>query len=107
MGHIVSKANLGEMYPDTACWRLTSRCNRKCQFCYRPETRDIKTKGIKKIIDSLSLMKVKYLGITGGEPLTRRDIVEILGYAKSKKFTICLATNADFFKNTGKIFSDT
>jgi len=98
----VSKINFKEMHPDTACWRITSRCNRECSFCYRPETRDLKTKEIKKIIDSLSLIKVKCLGITGGEPLTREDISQILGYAKSKKFMICLATNADFFKKYRK-----
>jgi len=92
----------GGLNPDTACWRITSNCNRKCLFCYRPDTADLKTQEIKKIIDSLYSMNIKYLGITGGEPLTRKDIAQILEYAKNKGFKICLATNADFFKKYRK-----
>jgi len=43
-------------------------------------------------------MNIKYLGITGGEPLIRDDIDYLLEYAKNKGFKVCLATNADFFK---------
>jgi MoaA/NifB/PqqE/SkfB family radical SAM enzyme len=88
----------GSFYPEVVCWRITSSCNRKCKFCYRSGAKDVSTKDAKRIIDSLSRMKVRCLGITGGEPLCRPDISEILRYAKSKNFKICLATNADFFK---------
>lgn len=88
----------GFVYPDIVCWRITSNCNRKCPFCYRPNTTDLKTQKIKKIIDSLSSMGVKCLGITGGEPLVMNDINQILEYIKSKGFKICLGTNTDFFE---------
>lgn len=90
------------IYPDTACWRVTSNCNRNCLFCYRPDTTNLKTREIKRIINLLHMMKTKYLGITGGEPLTRNDITQLLEYAKSRGFKICLATNADFFKKYRK-----
>jgi len=82
---------------DIACWRITSRCNRHCPFCYGPETPDLETKEILKIIDVLKEHEVKALGITGGEPLIRNDIELILEHAKKQGFTICLTTNADLF----------
>jgi MoaA/NifB/PqqE/SkfB family radical SAM enzyme len=85
-------------YPGTVCWRITSNCNRKCPFCYRPNTTDLKNQQIKKIIDSLHSMNVKCLGITGGEPLTMNNIDQILEYVKDKGFKICLGTNTDFFE---------
>ena len=88
----------GSIYPDTVCWRITSSCNRNCPFCYRPDTANLRIQQAEKILDLLHAMNTKYLGITGGEPLTRNYITRLLEYAKGKGFKICLATNADFFK---------
>jgi len=47
-------------------------------------------------------MGAKCLGITGGEPLVRNDIGQILEYVKGKGFKICLGTNTDFFEKYRK-----
>lgn len=86
-------------FPDTVCWRLTSHCNRQCPFCYRPNTSDMSTSEALKVIDLLSEMGCERLGITGGEPLSKQGIDQILKHAKSKGFKICLATNSDFFSS--------
>jgi MoaA/NifB/PqqE/SkfB family radical SAM enzyme len=51
------------------------------------------TEQVKGMIDSLSRMGVKRIGFTGGEPLLRRDIGEILDYAKSKGMKTTLFSN--------------
>jgi MoaA/NifB/PqqE/SkfB family radical SAM enzyme len=84
-------------YPEIVCWRITSKCNRSCPFCFRPDCRDLNTKKIYKIIDDLTKHGVKGIGITGGEPLLRKDIIKILKYIWKKNIKICLATNADFY----------
>lgn len=84
--------------PDIACWRITSHCNRHCLFCYGPETPDLKTADVLKIIDLLSQAGVRSLAITGGEPLSRPDIVQILEHIKARDMITCLTTNADFFQ---------
>lgn len=84
-------------YPEIICWRITSKCNRSCPFCFRPDCRDLTTKEIYKIIDNLTKHGVKGIGITGGEPLLRKDIVKILKYIWEKNIKICLATNADLY----------
>lgn len=84
-------------HPEIICWRITSKCNRSCPFCFRPDCRDLTTKEIYKIIDNLTKHGVKGIGITGGEPLLRKDIVKILKYIWEKNIKICLATNADLY----------
>lgn len=83
--------------PAIICWRITSKCNRKCPFCFRPDAKDLKKAAIYRIIDKLVKNGIKGIGITGGEPLLRKDIAEILKYLKNKKVKICLATNTDFY----------
>lgn len=84
-------------YPKIVCWKITSKCNRKCPFCFRPNCRDLNTKQIYKIIDNLAVHGVKGIGITGGEPLLRKDIINILKYIRNKNIDICFATNTDFY----------
>ena len=84
-------------YPEIICWRITSKCNRNCPFCFRPDCRDLTTKKIYKIIDKLAEHGIKGIGITGGEPLLRKDITKILKYIWKKNIKICLATNTDFY----------
>ena len=84
-------------YPTIVCWRITSKCNRSCPFCFRPKCQDLDTKDVYKVIDVLASHGVKGIGITGGEPLLRKDIVRILKYIGGKNISICLATNADFY----------
>jgi len=84
-------------YPEIICWRVTSKCNRKCPFCFRPNRQDLNTEKVYKIIDNLAAYGVKGIGITGGEPLLRKDIIKIIKYIWEKGIKICLATNTDFY----------
>ncbi len=84
-------------YPKIVCWRITSKCNRKCSFCFRPNRKELNTKEVCKIIDKLAACGVKGIGVTGGEPLLRKDIVKILKHIWEKDIKICLATNTDFY----------
>src|SRR3989344_1852297 len=84
-------------YPEIVCWRITSKCNRSCPFCFRPESQDLQTKEIYKIIDGLAASGVKGIGITGGEPLLRKDIIKIFKHIHGRNISICLATNTDFY----------
>ena len=92
-------------YPKIVCWRITSDCNRSCPFCFRPKLQDLSTKEIYKIIDTLSAYGVKGIGITGGEPLFKKDIMKILKYIWTKNISICLATNADFYSKYQKFIN--
>jgi len=88
---------MNKNYPEIICWRITSKCNRSCPFCFRPDCQDLNIKEVYKIIDKLAKCGVRGIGITGGEPLLRKDIIKILKYIWEKNIKICLATNTDFY----------
>ena len=66
---------------------LTERCNLNCFYCHREgewhqhitEMKDYEIKKILEIARKFDIRKVKF---TGGEPLVREDIVEIIRLAK-------------------------
>lgn len=87
------------------CWRITSFCDRKCPFCFRPKSDDLGTFSIFRIVNALVESGVKGLGVTGGEPLLKKDIAKILEYAKNKGLKICLATNADLYVKYSKLIN--
>ncbi|MDD5097226.1 MAG: radical SAM protein [Candidatus Omnitrophica bacterium] len=78
-------------------FELTYRCNFHCRHCYIPlkyrKQKELKTQDIFSILDQLAKMGCFYLGFTGGEPFLRKDIMEILWYAKKKGFEIIVYTN--------------
>ena len=79
--------------PHHAQWLITRKCNYRCAGCNvwkEQDPRELETSEIKKGLDVLKKMGIVDLVLSGGEPLLRDDIGEILDYA-SKSFvtTIC------------------
>ena len=88
-------------YPlHTLFFEVTSRCNALCDHCGSRCTaskRDVLSpQDFKKVLDSVAEnfgTKAIMLNITGGEPLMRKDLFEITGYADSLGFKWGLVTN--------------
>lgn len=80
-------------------WNITGRCNLSCRHCYSQSGRDIdaqselSTEEAKSVIDDLSHFSVPVVLFSGGEPLVREDIFELLEYAKNKGLRTVLSTN--------------
>lgn len=78
-------------------WEITRDCNLRCKHCLsdagKPIPGELNTEDAKKLIDDLETMKVFNINFSGGEPLLRPDIFEILHYASCKKISIDLLTN--------------
>lgn len=75
---------------------VTSRCNAKCMHCSVSETRsytELATEAWQKIIGSLSELKVFSILLTGGEPLLRRDLEEVVRMCASQKMITGISTN--------------
>lgn len=79
---------------------LTRSCNLRCEFCYvksagYSENDKIEYDKLKEIIDFCSEANVKYIFLTGGEPLTYPNLIDILKYIKAKPhpMAIAIATN--------------
>jgi len=78
---------------------LTDRCQCRCGHCFAstqqplPEEDELETLRIKALIDDLSKMGVPEVCFSGGEPLLRHDILEIVSYAHSRGLVARLITN--------------
>lgn len=82
---ITRKDNLLE----SAYLHVTQHCNLSCKGCYsdnnqRNKIPDAPLKDIKKALNDLAKCGVKDLIISGGEPFLRKDLPEIIRYAKEK-----------------------
>ena len=85
-----------EINPTSATLMITNRCNMRCIMCRQwrePCGGELSTESWKKIIDDLRRNGIKNIHFTGGEPLLRKDLVELAGYASSLGFTAGLTTN--------------
>lgn len=93
--HEVMTKAANHLVPFQVSIELTYRCNHFCQHCYidRTLTDELSFPEIKDILDQLRDAGTLYLLFTGGEPFIRKDINEILSYAKAKGFLIMLVTN--------------
>src|SRR3972149_5182466 len=82
-------------------WRATGACNARCRYCNVDATgkhaeKELTTKEALHLVDEVHKFGVKWFGIKGGEPLMRKDIFEIVSYAKSLGLNVCLLTNGCF-----------
>lgn len=90
----------GERHPLSGQWELTCRCNLRCVMCYTdcfnsPEMiqQELSFPEIVRIMDEIHEAGCLELCLTGGEPLARRDFLEIYTYAKQKGFLVTVFTN--------------
>ncbi|MDH5543019.1 MAG: radical SAM protein [Nitrospinota bacterium] len=94
--HDVPKSS-SERKPVTA-WNITRTCNLKCIHCYTDsEAKDysgeLTTEEGKKLIEDLAAFKIPALLFSGGEPLIRPDIFELVNHAKKNGLRCTLSTN--------------
>jgi radical SAM protein with 4Fe4S-binding SPASM domain len=86
--------------PNVCQFELTFRCGFHCKHCYadcynKPDfiKNELDTEKIKLILDKVYNAGVIWLCFTGGDPLTRKDFLEVYSYAKIKGFIITVFTN--------------
>ena len=86
--------------PKVAALELTYRCNHKCLFCSCPWEADEKYlkeelsyQEWTQIIDTLMSAGVSSFTLTGGEPLMREDLKDIIDYILSRGATLNMISN--------------
>jgi len=95
----------GEVIPKKASerrpivvWNITRICNLKCVHCYNDSGigksfNDITTDKAKAVLDDLADYGVPSVLFSGGEPLMRHDLFELIPYAASKGLRTVISTN--------------
>jgi len=91
-------------------WESTIRCNLKCAHCRRIESdeqahTDMSTEQTRSLIEQLAELgkgqpMMPVLVFSGGEPLCREDLFELVGFARSLGITPALATNGTLIDDT-------
>lgn len=83
--------------PYQIVWDVTYACNLHCKHCYatagKPWKDELTTEQAMHAIDIFDRAGVTILAFSGGEPLVRPDILELIRYAADKGIYVAIATN--------------
>jgi radical SAM protein with 4Fe4S-binding SPASM domain len=78
-------------------WDVTNACNLRCRHCYASagerKKNELTLEEAKDIIDDLSRLGTVLIALSGGEPLVRKDIYEIIHYIKNKNIELFVNSN--------------
>ncbi len=86
-------------------WEITYRCNETCIHCFNPgaahlpgekpdrNRAELTTEEAFRLIDEAVSLGVFKLVLSGGEALLRRDLLDIIAYARSRRLSVELYTN--------------
>lgn len=83
--------------PGEVVWAVTNACNLKCKHCMLDSGKEfpdeLTTEEGKRLIDDAAKLGSVKFAFTGGEPLMREDIFELVQYANTTDVQVCMATN--------------
>lgn len=84
--------------PLVMSWNVTRECNMKCSHCYINATEkkldnELTTQEAKKLMDQICQVSRPLLILSGGEPLLRPDIFELIEYGSAKGLKMGLGSN--------------
>jgi radical SAM protein with 4Fe4S-binding SPASM domain len=84
--------------PLVLSWNVTRKCNLKCPHCYINATtqelnNELSTEEAKNLMDQIAEVSRPLLILSGGEPLLREDIFELVRYGAGKGFKMGLGSN--------------
>ena len=83
---------------------ITPRCNLNCPFCYGSQgVIEMSLEQKIQLIKEISLLDNTYLIISGGEPLSSPDIVDVCSFAKQNGIKIALQTNGTYLNTLEQI----
>jgi radical SAM protein with 4Fe4S-binding SPASM domain len=78
-------------------WRCTFACDSSCAHCASaakpPFPDEVDTAGAKRIVDQIYDFGASFLGINGGEPFLRKDLFQIVSYAKKIGLNVSIITD--------------
>ncbi len=87
-----------QFVPLVMSYNVTRECNMKCSHCYINATDkklddELTTKEAKSVIDQIYQVSSPLLILSGGEPLLRPDIFELIEYGSKKGLKMGLGSN--------------
>ena len=98
MNPLISTVDFNER-PFIAIWEVTQACDLACVHCRASAQPDrhpmeLSTEEGKHLIDQIAALKVPVFVLTGGDPIKRPDLFELIDYARSVKVRVSLTPSA-------------
>jgi len=87
---------------------VTLRCNHSCVFCHMEgilgghKRKELSPEDYGFLSSILSKLGVRNYKLTGGEPLVRRDIVDIVNEIRPKAYEVSIVTNGSLLRHYAK-----
>jgi radical SAM protein with 4Fe4S-binding SPASM domain len=98
LGYSPNASNTEKYVPLVVSWNLTRKCNLKCSHCYINANSselngELNTEESKRLIDQICEVSRPLLILSGGEPLLRKDVYELIRYGAEKGLRMGLGSN--------------
>jgi radical SAM protein with 4Fe4S-binding SPASM domain len=98
LGNAPGKSIKRQFIPLIVSWNVTRKCNLKCSHCYINATKnelknELTTGEGKNLIDQIASVSKPMLILSGGEPLLRGDLFELIRYGTQKGLRMALGSN--------------
>ncbi|MDF1758321.1 MAG: radical SAM protein [Legionellaceae bacterium] len=95
-----------KVFPSTVDLNIVGRCNLNCTWCWGPEhdtAEPIRLEQWKNLVNNLQKLGTKNVIITGGEPLLKRWLPDLVQYIKSDlNMRVTLSTNGILIRRKAK-----
>ena len=87
------------VHPFIAIWEVTQACDLACVHCRasaQPQRHpmELSTDEGKHLIDQIAAMKIPVFVLTGGDPIKRPDLFDLIGHARSAGVRVSLTPSA-------------
>jgi len=98
LAHSPTASASEKFVPLVMSWNLTRKCNLKCPHCYINATpqelrNELSTEEAKNLIDQICEVSRPLLILSGGEPLLRKDVFELVRYGTAKGLKMGIGSN--------------
>lgn len=101
-----SKFSMKDIFPNEIVIELTRKCNLDCDFCFNNQegasSGEISKEEIFNLLEDAASFGIEAVRFSGGEPLLRKDISELIEKAKSLGLYMILNTNAMLIDGSNK-----
>lgn len=96
------------MAPFTIAWEVTRACAYACVHCradamHTPDPNELNTEEALRLIDRLAEFGSPILVFTGGDPMMRKDLYQLIAYANEKGLRCSLTPTATALPTTARL----
>jgi AdoMet-dependent heme synthase len=97
-----------DMAPFTIAWEVTRACAYACVHCradamHKPDPNELNTEEALRLIDRLAEFGSPILVFTGGDPMMRKDLYQLIAYATQKGLRCSLTPTATALPTTARL----